>query len=105
MEPQIESVASSTGVSISSGMGVKNRAEYVRLKATPAGDFDKAYITEMIKDHQEDIAAFQNEANSGTNSDIQALASKALPTLQEYLRLAEKTARDIGVSPTGSGAQ
>lgn len=60
-------------------------------------EFDKSYISSMVKDHEDDIAAFQKEANNGGDADVKALASKALPTLQEHLRMAQDIARELGV--------
>lgn len=101
LEQQTRSVATATGTALPSGAGTENRAEYTRLAAKMGSDFDKAYISLMIKDHEHDIAAFQNEANSGTNPEIKSMASEALPTLNEHLRLAQTTAKEIGLSSTG----
>jgi putative membrane protein len=94
-------VATKTSIVLPSGPGSMDHAEYTRLAAKTGTDFDKAYITEMIKDHQHDIAAFEKEANSGSNADIKSFASQALPTLREHLRMAESAAKQIGISPTG----
>jgi putative membrane protein len=48
-------------------------------------------MQDMVKDHREDIAEFQKEANSGDDSDVKAFAAKTLPTLQEHLKLAQET--------------
>jgi putative membrane protein len=48
-------------------------------------DFDKAYVADMISDHEKDVAAFEKEANSGTDPDIKAWAAKMLPTLRQHL--------------------
>ncbi len=60
-------------------------------------EFDKSYISSTVKDHEDDIAAFQKEANNGGDADVKALASKALPTLQGHLRMAQNIARESGV--------
>ena len=58
------------------------------LKGT---EFDTAYMKHMVKDHKEDIAEFQKEAENGDDADIKNFASKTLPTLQEHLRMAQDT--------------
>ncbi|MEI9973695.1 MAG: DUF4142 domain-containing protein [Ignavibacteriota bacterium] len=39
-------------------------------------------MDDMVKDHQEDVAEFQREANGGSDADVKAFAAKTLPTLQ-----------------------
>lgn len=55
------------------------------LAKKTGADFDKAYGKDMVKDHEDDIAAFEKEVNSGTDPDIKKLASKTLPTLRSHL--------------------
>ncbi|MDP9169574.1 MAG: DUF4142 domain-containing protein [Acidobacteriota bacterium] len=43
------------------------------------GTFDKAYMQDMVKDHEKDIAEFQKEANSGSDPDLKNWASATLP--------------------------
>jgi putative membrane protein len=60
--------------------------------------FDKSYISSMLKDHEDDIAAFEKEANGGSDEDVKAFAAKNLTTLREHLRMAQEIARQLGVS-------
>ncbi len=48
-------------------------------------DFDKMYVTAMVKDHDDDVAAFQKQADNATDPDIKAFAAKTLPTLKSHL--------------------
>jgi putative membrane protein len=60
-----------------------------RLSKLKGAAFDSAYTQDMVKDHQQVIAAFQKEAQSGQDPDLKAYAQKTLPTLQEHLQMAE----------------
>jgi putative membrane protein len=40
----------------------------------------------------QDVADFQRESTSGTDSDVKEFASKTLPTLKDHLREAKKIA-------------
>lgn len=62
--------------------------------------FDKAYVKDMIKNHQEDIAEFQKEAMSGQDPDAKAFAAATLPTLQEHLKRAQAVAAEMGILKT-----
>src|SRR6266568_4773570 len=52
---------------------------------------DKDYMDMMVKDHQGDLAEFQKEAQSGTDPDLKAFASKYSKVVQQHLDLAKQT--------------
>jgi putative membrane protein len=58
--------------------------------------FDQEYLSMMVQDHQKDIAAFQKEANSGSDPDVKSWASKTLPTLQKHLKEVQKAQSKVG---------
>lgn len=98
---QAKSIAAAKGITPPTAPSAKDQATYRSLASKTGNAFDTAYISDMITDHKNDISHFEQEANSGTDPDIRALASKALPTLQEHLRLAESAARQLGISTSG----
>ena len=102
---QAKSIAAAKGITPPTAPSAKDQATYRSLSSKTGNAFDTAYITDMISDHKEDISHFEQEANSGSDPDIRALASKALPTLQEHLRLAESAARQLGISTSGGPGQ
>src|SRR5467141_1964788 len=52
---------------------------------------DKDYMAMMVKDHQTDLAEFQKEAQSGTDSDVKAFAAKGAKMVSAHLKLAQET--------------
>ena len=52
---------------------------------------DKAYMDMMVKDHEKDLAEFQQEANSGTDPDVKKFAEDTAKMVQEHLDLAKQT--------------
>ncbi len=94
-------LAASKGVTLPSSPATKIKAAYNRLASKAGAEFDKDYITTMVKDHNEDIAEFRKEAESGMDPDVKALASQALPILQEHLRMAQDCAKQLGISVSG----
>ncbi len=59
------------------------------LSSKTGSEFDSAFAKDMIADHHKDIAMFQKEANSGSDPDVKAWASKSIPTLQSHLDMAK----------------
>jgi putative membrane protein len=52
---------------------------------------DKAYIDAMVKDHEKDLAEFNEEANSGSDPDVKKFAADTAKIVQEHLDLAKET--------------
>ena len=52
---------------------------------------DKDYMNMMVKDHQEDLAEFQKEAQNGTDPDVKAFAAKGAKMVSTHLKLAQET--------------
>lgn len=52
---------------------------------------DKAYIDMMVKDHEKDLAEFQEEAKNGSDADVKKFAEDTAKVVQEHFDLAKKT--------------
>ena len=52
---------------------------------------DKAYMEMMVKDHEKDLAEFQDEANNGSDPDVKKFADDTAKMVQEHLDLAKQT--------------
>jgi putative membrane protein len=97
---ELKTVAGNKGVALPKKIDEEAAATKKRLSALKGADFDRAYMEDMVKDHQKDVAEFQMEANSGSDPDIKAFASKTLPTLQEHLKMAQDTLASLGSGST-----
>ena len=92
---ELKGLASQKGVTLPSDMDAKDKAIYDRLSKLNGAAFDKAYMRDMVADHKADIAEFRRESNSGKDPDTKAWASKTLPTLEEHLKMATSTNKDV----------
>jgi len=83
---QLKQLASQKQIDLPQEPSAKHKAMMARLQKLSGADFDKAYVSEMLKDHQHDVSAFQQESSSAADPDIKNFASQTLPTLQEHLK-------------------
>jgi putative membrane protein len=68
------------------------------LKPLKGKAFDTAYIKSVgLEGHQKAVAAFQKEAQEGQNANLKNAATKALPTIQHHLEMAQALAAKKGV--------
>jgi len=52
---------------------------------------DKAYMDAMVKDHEKDLAEFQEEAKTGSDPEVKKFAEDTAKVVQEHLDLAKET--------------
>jgi len=93
---ELKAVASKQNITLPTEVDAKHKATINKFSALSGAAFDRAYMSDMVKDHQHDVADFQKEASSGSNADLKGWASKTLPTLQDHLRMAQETSKSVG---------
>jgi putative membrane protein len=81
----LKSVAEKEGMTLPADMNAHQHAMYSRLEKLSGAAFDRAYVRDMVMDHQEDVKEFQKETNSGKDDQIKAFASRTLPVIQGHL--------------------
>lgn len=92
---QLKGVASKNDITLPSGLDAKDQATYDKLSKLSGTAFDRAYMKDMVSDHEKDVSEFKREASMGKNSDVKNFASQTLPTLQEHLTLARQTEQQV----------
>jgi putative membrane protein len=69
------------------------------LKPLKGKEFDSAYISKVgVAGHKDAVTAFQKEISDGRSASLKKAAQKALPTIQEHLKMAEDLASKKGVA-------
>ena len=91
----LQQVASSKGITLPQSINDKHAAEKDRLAKLSGKRFDSEYMKEMVKDHKEDVAEFQREANNAQDPDVKAFGARTLPTLQDHLRMAQDVEKTV----------
>jgi putative membrane protein len=95
---KLKSVAAAKNISLPMSPSVAQMASKAKLEILSGKAFDKSYIKGMIKDHDEDIAMFEKEAESGQDPEAKAYAAATLPTLRAHLRKIKAIANSAGVN-------
>ena len=75
-----------------------------RFSGMDRATFDKAYMTEMLKQHDEQVELFRQESEKGKVLSLKQIASKMLPELEQRLSLATETARSVGADVTATSS-
>ena len=102
---QLRDVALHEKVKLPTELSKKNQKTFDRLSELSGDAFDRAYVRDMVRDHQNDIVAFKQETSSGQNQAIKNFALQTLPTLEEHLRMAQELEQGLGKPTSKSGGQ
>jgi putative membrane protein len=86
---ELKQVAAGGGVNLPDALDSKHQSRIDKLAKLSGAEFDKAYIKDQLKFHQQNVKEFQQEAQYGSVAEVKNLASKALPALQQRLELAK----------------
>ena len=98
MGKEMTKVAEEVGVPPSSGTSMDEKAAATKLRVLSGESFDKAYIKEMVKDHREDLDAFNKEAAEGSNPVVKDAARSGAKTISSHLELAKQIASSNGIN-------
>ena len=71
-----------------------------RLEGLSGAAFDQAYMSENIREHEQDLAAFERMATSARSAEVRKLSSTGASTVREHLTLAQQVGSQVGVSST-----
>lgn len=82
---ELKSLASAKNVTLSDSLMPDHKHHVTDLKKKKGAAFDKAYISMMVKDHQEDIGEFEKASNNLSDGEVKAFATRTLPVLKTHL--------------------
>jgi putative membrane protein len=97
---KLKEAAALEHITLPTDLAAKDQASLDKLSKLSGADFDRAYTLDMVKDHQQDLQAFQREANRGHDAAIRGFASETVPMIQQHLEQAKEMLKSV--SPTSS---
>jgi putative membrane protein len=83
-------LAKSKGITLPTTIDADEQKVKDDLSAKSGADFDKAYVSNMIDDHKNDIKEFEDASKNCKDPDLKAFAVKTLPTLKMHLGAIQK---------------
>jgi putative membrane protein len=95
---KLKALASSKNIDLPTSSSVGQMATKAKLEVLSGDTFDKSYIKDQVKAHQQTIALFRKEIASGQDPDAKAFAKATLPTLRSHLKAIDSIAADAGVT-------
>ena len=92
-----QQAAARLGMTAPTKPSLKEKAMFRELSMFSGDNFDKHFIKAMVKDHQDDIAKYQKEADSGSGPAAD-YARAILPGLHKHLEMAQRLQQESTAS-------
>jgi len=88
---QLHQIAWRKGVSVPNDMDFSHRIALRNMRNRRGDSFDRAYMRQMVEDHQNTLAMFRAYARNGDDPDLRAYAQQTLPALEHHRAMARET--------------
>lgn len=95
-DTKIRSLATGKQIVLPMELSNDQKKEWGDLSKKHGMEFDRAYISLMVKDHKEDIDEFNKAAKDANDVDIRSFAQNTLPMLQQHLDSAQSLDKLVG---------
>jgi putative membrane protein len=100
---ELKQIAARKNVTLPSASDDEHREKMDELSRLKGADFDRAYMKEMVDDHEHDVDKFREMAKDASDPDIKSFAAKTLPVLEAHQRMAKEVASEVGATTAGAG--
>ncbi|KYF68832.1 hypothetical protein BE04_30620, partial [Sorangium cellulosum] len=87
---RLAQVAQQKGVLVPQELDKDHREKVDKLSQKTGTEFDRAYMSEMVDDHEHDVAKFEKASKEAKDADVKGFATATLPQLREHLAMAKQ---------------
>ena len=92
---ELKQLATNKGLALPTDLNAEDKKIADELSSRSGKDFDKAYIKDMVEDHEKDVKEFEEAANTAQDPDVKFWAASTLPTLRDHLKMAKQIAAKL----------
>jgi putative membrane protein len=100
LQNQLTAAAATGGQTYTPSIDPSDQWQVTRIERLSGADFDRAYMSYMIRAHQNNVSQFQIQSQSARSNQIRTLATNSLPMLQQHLSLAVQVGNQVGADTT-----
>lgn len=82
---ELKALAAGKNITLPTGLNEETQKTVDDISSKSGKDFDKAYLAQMVKDHEKTVSLFEDGQKNVKDADIRAFIDKTLPVLQSHL--------------------
>jgi putative membrane protein len=83
---ELAAIAAKNGFKLPSQLDDTHKQKVDEISKLSGEAFDKAYVSEMIKDHEKVAAEFEKAAKTAQNLELKSFAATTLPVIKTHLK-------------------
>ncbi len=92
---ELMKVAKANKMAVPEKMMEKDMKMVAKFKKLKGAEFDKAYVMDMVEDHEMDVKEFMMASKEAKNAELSDFATKTLPTLKEHLKMVKDLSEKV----------
>jgi putative membrane protein len=92
---ELKQWASTKGFDLPTQPNAETQKAATELSAKSGAAFDKAYMEDMVKDHDKDVKEFQEASKKVKDPDLKSWIDKTLPVVQDHDKMAHDIAKKL----------
>jgi putative membrane protein len=92
---ELRTMAKSKGMQLPSAPAKKHQEAMKKLQSASGAEFDKLFMTQMVKDHEDALKLVQDTATNAKDAELKADAEKTAPVIQKHLDEAKRIAASL----------
>jgi putative membrane protein len=89
---ELQAIAAKNGVTLPSKLDAVHKEKVAKISKLSGDQFDKAYVSEMVKDHEKVVGEFEKASKTAQNAGLKSFAATTLPVLKGHLKHAKAIA-------------
>ena len=101
-QQEIRQLATKEGVSLRIEPSEQHQQQKAQLSQLSGKEFDRAYITLMLRDHTKNMKHFEQHALVEPNQEIRQWTASALPVIKQHLEKVKTIAAALGIDPASA---
>jgi len=94
---ELRNLASQKSLALPDAAGKSLQTAETRLSRLSGPAFDREFMGVMIKNHNDALDLFQNEAAHGDDTEMKQWAGQTVDAIKEHLRMAREIGASVGV--------
>jgi len=87
---ELKQIASNEKINVPDSLDSKQQSKIDKMSKLSGADFDRAYMKDQVKNQQNELREFQQEAQRGNDPQVKSFASKTVAALDENVKTAKE---------------
>jgi putative membrane protein len=92
---ELRKMAQSKGMQLPAAPAKKHQDAMKKLESASSEEFDKVFMTQMVKDHEDALKLVQNTAKNAKDPQLKADAKTTAPKILQHLEMAKKIVAEL----------